>query len=160
MRVIETPQQMQELMKECIDVTRQYVVQCNQLFGLYLPNYRVVFSLKGTTAGRAFIRDNIIAYNPTLLRENPEEFLQQTVGHEVAHFASMTKYGTDIDAHGDEWKKMMVSLGLIPKRCHSYDVANVPTRVGKVRNRPRNETIKIDVGVMRTFGVGRVIEFD
>jgi predicted SprT family Zn-dependent metalloprotease len=160
MRVIETPQDMQVLMRECMQVTDYYVDMCNSKFGLHLPRFQIVFSLKTGTAGKAFIGKNVIAFNPTLLRQNPEAFLKRTPGHEVVHFAAYAYHGPDISGHGSEWKSMMVKLGLDPTPCHNYDTTLVPSRVGKVPNKRTNSTIKSDTGVITTIGIGKIIEFD
>lgn len=159
MRTIDSPEEMQKLMKECIEVTHHYIDVCNSTFGLRLPHYKVLFSLKGTTAGKALIGRGVIQYNPTLLRENPDDFLKRTCGHEVVHHAAYSKHGYDIDAHGSQWKAMMVRLGLPASRCHSYDTSNVPTRVGRI---PRHQSpIAVPtLGQVKAVAIGKVIEFD
>lgn len=159
-RIIETPEDMRLLMNECVHLTYEWVEKCNKTFGLNMPAFRVEFSLKGTTAGMAYIGQKVIKYNPTLLRENPEAFLARTVGHEVVHHAAYAKYGNEISGHGEEWKRMMRKLGLPDTRCHSYDTSNVPTRVGKTRNVSRNNIIQTADGMVRGIGMGKVIDFD
>lgn len=158
-RIIETPQDMQDLMKECSQLTHHYIELCNDKFGLRMPQFKVMFGLKASVSGKAMLGRGIINYNPTLLRENPEVFLRQTVGHEVVHFACYAKYGP-VDGHGPEWKSMMVMMGLEPVRCHSYDTTNVPSNVGRVKNKTQARIIQADIGQIKTFGIGKVIEFD
>ena len=160
MRTIETPAEMAELMRECIDVTNHYIDLVNERFCLHLDHMKILFSLRSGTAGKALIGRNTILYNPTLLRENPETFLRQTAGHEVIHHAAYSKYGWNITSHGFEWKNMMMMMGLEPRRCHNYDTSHVPSKVGKLINKQANNIIKSEHGVMRTFGIGKVIEFD
>jgi SprT protein len=160
MREILTPQDMQQLMRDCIKVTHEWVERCNDEFGIALPKFKVVFALKGTTAGKAHIGRGLIQFNPTLLRENPDAFLLRTPAHEVVHHAAYAKFGMDIDAHGYEWKAMMRKLGLPDTRCHTYDTTNVPTKVGRVKNRIVHPVVASRDGVIRTIGIGKVIEFD
>ena len=159
MRLIETPQEMQDLMRECIQVTYRWVDTVNSTFGLHLPHYKVVFALKSGVAGKAKLGQNVIEFNPTLLRENPDAFLARTPGHEVVHFANWMVHPNS-DAHGPEWKAMMRKLGLPDTRCHSYDTSNVPTRIGSRPNKRRNDMVQASDGVIRTFGIGKVLEFD
>lgn len=84
----------------------------------------VSFDLRGKTAGQAYLNNNHVRLNAVLLTENAEEFIEQTIGHEVAHLATHCKYGPNVDGHGPEWRGMMVAFGLEPNRCHSYDVSN------------------------------------
>jgi len=156
---VETPEDMQQLMRECIAVTHRWIDTCNEVFNLHMPHYKVVFGLKSITAGKAKLGQGIIMFNPTLLRENPEAFLARTPGHEVVHFANWI-INPDSTAHGPEWKAMMRKLGLPDTRCHSYDTTNVPAKVGKVPNRRPQAVIKTDSGLLRSVSIGKIIEFD
>lgn len=109
--------------------------------GLYTLNnwQRPVFTvsqLKGSCGGKAEYLANKVMVNFALYKENKNEYLMQTVGHEVAHLATFQRYGLQrivANAHGDEWKSVMSALGLPPNRCHSYDVSNV--KQNRARNR-------------------------
>ena len=149
---------MQQLMRECIQVTYEYIDKANAKFGLYLPKFRVVFALKSGTAGKARLSKGIIEFNPTLLRENPEAFLARTPGHEVIHFAAYIKHQDN--GHGPAWKRMMREMGLPDSVCHSYDTSNVPTKLGKRPGGKNGVVTATDVGTVRTLAVGKVIEFD
>ena len=53
---------------------------------------------------------------------SPEERLQ-TIIHEACHIVADHLYNRRfIQAHGREWKRLMIRMGCDPKRCH-----NVPT---------------------------------
>lgn len=158
--VIETPADMQELMKECIRVTHDYIKLCNKKFNICMSLLPVEFNLRGTTAGKALIRKAKIQYNPTLLRENPETFLERTCGHEVVHHAAYCKHGFSISGHGIEWQSMMRAMSLPPSRCHSYDTSNVPSKVGKVRKSLGSRVISINDTTITNFGIGKLITFD
>lgn len=160
MRMIETPEDMRLLMHECVELTHNWVDRCNRAFGIHLPEFRVEFGLKGTTAGKAFINKGLIKYNPTLLRENPEQFLAQTVGHEVIHHAAYAVHGMGISGHGQEWKIMMRKMGLLDRVCHSYDTSNVPTKVGKSSKSIISNRLGRSIGSMRNIAGGNIIEFE
>ena len=156
--VVETPEDMQQLMRECIQITYEWIDKANAHWHLSMPHYKVTFELKSGTAGKARLGQGIIQFNPTLLRENPQAFLARTPGHEVIHFANHAFHGPDVTAHGPEWKRMMREMGLPDTRCHNYDTSRVPTRVFKVRHQPK--VVMSDTGTIRSVSVGKVIEFD
>lgn len=89
-----------------------------------MPMPTVSFDLRGKKGGQAFLRKNHIRLNSVLLTENTEEFIEKTVGHEVAHLATHTKHGEGVAPHGEEWQAMMRAFGLEPLRCHRYDTTN------------------------------------
>lgn len=111
---------------------RERIAQCVRLaqaLGVRLKMPTVSFDLRGKTAGQAYLNKNHVRLNAVLLNENAANFIEQIVGHEVAHLATHCKYGPDVDGHGPEWRGMMVAFGLEPNRCHSLDVTN--SAVGK-----------------------------
>lgn len=159
-RVIETPAQFADLQKECIERVRFFVKKANEKCGIHLPMPRVIFSIKGTTAGRAHTGKNLIEFNPILLRDNIEDFLNRTPGHEVGHLAADLKYGHAIKPHGHEWQKVMWMLGLPATRCHNYDTSNVGKRGGLPVRRPTSHTLKTKDGIIRHVGIGKILEFE
>ena len=73
-----------------------------------------------------------------LFRENFEDYIEQTLPHEIAHaFVRHQKYSIcpsfdDVISgryrrssrpkpHGSEWKRVMLAFGKTPSRCHSYE---------------------------------------
>lgn len=90
------------------------------------PN--LLFDLKGTRSGYSHYSKGIINFNLQLAKDNQMDFLSNTVPHEVAHWVQRFKYGyfspvgKKITDHGKEWKHLMLSIGLQPVRCHSYDL--------------------------------------
>jgi SprT protein len=155
---IETPQQFDEVRRECIARVKFYVDLAHKKIGVQIPYPRVEFSLKGTTAGTANYAKNLIRFSPTLLRENVEEFLHSTTGHEVAHLIAMHQEPA-CEPHGMIWGAVMHAFSLPATRCHRYDVKNVPSKVGK-RSLGRPTVIVTAGAVVRPMGYGKVIEFD
>lgn len=83
----------------------------------------VSFKLRGQKAGVAHLHENLLRFNPQLYRENRDDFLKQTVAHEVAHLIAHQLFGDRIAAHGEEWQLIMRGVyELPPNRCHTYDI--------------------------------------
>ena len=83
----------------------------------------VSFKLRGQKAGVAHLHENLLRFNPQLYRENSEDFLKQTVPHEVAHLVAHQLFGERISPHGEEWQLIMRGVyELPPNRCHTYAI--------------------------------------
>lgn len=84
----------------------------------------ISLQLRGQKAGVAHLGENLLRFNAQLYRENREEFLRQTVAHEVAHMVAHQVFGSRIRPHGEEWQLIMRGVyQLPPHRCHNYAVA-------------------------------------
>ncbi len=102
--------------------------------GAYVPPIK--FTKRGKCAGCvSYTGDYVeINFNMVLLRENFEDFISQTVPHEVAHFVTWIQYGHEYSKggkriiHGKSWKGMMTYFGVKQERCHSYNTANSTVR--------------------------------
>ena len=84
---------------------------------------RIEWVICGSTAGRAWLGQWRIQLNEQLCKENMEDFMNDTIPHEVAHLIAYKVFGDD--GHGDGWKSVMRALGLNPSRCHNYDTSKV-----------------------------------
>jgi len=118
------------------------IAKLEKHYGVELEMPKVLYTLRGTTGGRADYRKWTVNYNAVLLNENVDVFLARTVPHELAHLACDKIYPqaheTDIvmsrtgrwkrtkrDVHGRYWQEIMRVLGVKDiSRCHSYDVTN------------------------------------
>ncbi len=96
----------------------------------------ISLDIRGTCAGKATykvrngIRHYLVRFNPTLLRENREDFIARTVPHEIAHIIEYILFNKA--GHGPNWKGICATLGMRDiTRCHSFDVSNAQVR--KVR---------------------------
>lgn len=97
--------------------------QAETFFKRRFPRPLVSFKLRGQKAGVAHLTENKLRFNPQLYRENQEDFLRQTVAHEVAHLIAHQLFGLSIQPHGEEWQLIMRGVyELPPHRCHTYDV--------------------------------------
>ena len=100
--------------------------------------------LRGESAGQALPGKYQLRFNPVLLRENREHFLKQTVGHEVAHLLAYELFGPGVQAHGKEWKSIMVKVfGLPAERCHNYDTQRTSNRPWIYRCKCEGQTISL-----------------
>jgi SprT protein len=102
-------------------------VQAEAYFRRTFPRPSVCTGLRGYKAGVAYLQENRLRFNSQLYRDNPEDFLRQTVAHEVAHLVAHQLFGRRIRPHGREWQQIMrVVFDLPPLRCHNYAVQRRP----------------------------------
>ena len=100
-------------------------INAQKVFGKMFDLCKIEYKDMGTTAGKAHYYENRITLSPTLLKENSTNFINQIVGHEIAHLITFNLYGQFIKPHGKHWKSVMLNLNLNPARCHDYNVASV-----------------------------------
>src|SRR3546814_1296313 len=65
-----------------------------------------------------------VQLNSVRYQENIQDYLDDTIPHEVAHLITYVLHGREAKAHGNEWQSLMRALGVRPDRCHSYDTTN------------------------------------
>jgi len=104
-----------------------YVERCYRLaeeqLGRPFPRPTVTLDLRGQRAGVAYLNRNLLRFNAQMYRDHGDEFLRETVPHEVAHLLAHVLHGSRIRPHGPEWQRLMTGLfKLPPKRCHDYPV--------------------------------------
>jgi SprT protein len=120
--------EMQITVKEAVAF---YIDLANDLYGVDLDMPKIIFKVRGRTAGKAFFAEWSVNFNNVLLEENFDDMLEQTVPHEVAHLVARQISQYRITPHGAEWKRVMRGFGKDPKRCHTYDVSNAQVRFRK-----------------------------
>ncbi len=96
----------------------------------YMPTLE--FSLSNTTAGVACGHSNTIKLNPTLLIENLDDFINQTIPHEFAHLVADVVYPSGhcepgkktkrVPHHGSGWKRVMEIFNIPALKYHDYKV--------------------------------------
>jgi SprT protein len=97
--------------------------QAEAFFKQRFARPEVSFKLRGQKAGVAHLTENKLRFNLQLYQANHEDFLRQTVPHEVAHMIAHQLFGPRIQPHGEEWQLIMRGVyELPPHRCHSYEV--------------------------------------
>lgn len=104
-----------------------------QRYGDRIKSPKIQYKVRGRVAGKAMYSQNIVDFNATLLMENLDDFIGDTVPHEVAHIIDFQVNGIQMSGskrihHGRTWKNIMRMLGVDPLRCHSYDVSNSTVR--------------------------------
>jgi predicted SprT family Zn-dependent metalloprotease len=88
--------------------------------------------------------DWTIRLNLILCYENEADFIEQTVGHEVAHLVCRVVFGRTktvvekgqptvkkVRSHGKEWRSVMEKFGLKPATYHKYDTSSIEVKPRK-----------------------------
>jgi SprT protein len=124
-----------ELKQEVEARVRAYREQALEHFGRTMPTISVRFTDKGTAAGNAkLFRDGsaIVTFSEPMLEHHGEEFMRETVPHEVAHIVAGVLARMDrkrIRPHGREWQAVMRTVfGVEPERTHSFDTSGCKVR--------------------------------
>lgn len=106
---------------------REAEERARRAYRIDLPHAELDFSLRGRCAGQARVAANgqtSIRLNRSLLQDNLDDFLAQTIPHEVAHLVvnwQARRHRQRPRPHGVEWQSVMRDcFGLSPERCHSY----------------------------------------
>lgn len=125
-----------DVKKRVIAKVEQCISTVENHFKINFKKPVISFNVRGTCGGLAKYRSWEVAFNPVLLMENVEDFLESTVPHEVAHLATELVYphahrrtfGTKRQPHGPHWASIMNLLGADAKRCHTYDTTNAKVK--------------------------------
>ncbi|QIM68938.1 SprT family zinc-dependent metalloprotease [Basfia succiniciproducens] len=89
------------------------------------PMPTVTYQVRGMKAGVAYLQQNEIRLNRTLLLENSAEFIGQVVPHELAHLLVYQVFGR-VKPHGVEWQTVMNNVFDLPANVyHRFDVKSV-----------------------------------
>ncbi len=114
----------------------------NDFYKCRLPDLDIDFSLRGKTAGQLCARSNgfttsyTIRLNLAFARKHHQEFVDDVIPHELAHFYILWKYGIQrksrknrIRPHGLEWQSVMLHCFKRPAEIyHSFDVPEQNTQ--------------------------------
>ena len=121
---------MTPIQQRACEEVEKYFVKAEKLYGRTFPRCAIDFTIKGTTAGRAFWMSNEIKFNNELMVQNEKAFFARTIPHEVAHIVAQHRAGLHAKkvGHGQLWRDTMRDLGVSDiSRCHNYDVSSVKT---------------------------------
>lgn len=113
------------LQQQALTHTHRLIRLACERFGILIAPPEVRFDLRGKAAGMAISPpqgSSIIRYNHTMLAENGQAFIRQTVPHEVAHLVARALHGRHIRPHGAEWRSIMVFFEADPVRCHDFTI--------------------------------------
>lgn len=106
-------QRVEQRVAECVE-------QAAQRFQYKAPAPRVSYDLKGYTTGEAHLNQNMISVNVEALTKHTEDYLRDTIAHEVAHLVAWVRFNTN--GHGRAWRVICRALGGTGSRCSQYDV--------------------------------------
>ena len=114
--------------------TQDWIGRAADAYRRDFPMLPVLFDLRGRMAGmyRVAGERRVIRYNPWLFAKYPEDGMDVTVPHEVAHYVTDLLYGFDrIRPHGAEWQAVMRLFGIDPGPAlrHRLDLTGIPVRV-------------------------------
>ena len=122
-----------EAIKKRVDTKiDQCIATIEKKYNVKFKKPTVHYNVKGTTAGKAWCKQWVVGFNPVLLNENVDDFINRTVPHELSHLATELIYphahragfGRKRSPHGTEWASIMTALGADASRCHTYNVEN------------------------------------
>jgi SprT protein len=133
---------------KCVTAMDGYFAKATQLYGIAMPKVRLVADINSARlGGQANYTNMRLRVNPVFLENDTDHYIEQTIGHEVAHFVVRARekaghYGTGmfkrVRSHGPEWQRVMRDLGLPANRTHNYQVpAHLVGKVGKSKARYR-----------------------
>jgi SprT protein len=123
-----------DLLQQAEAAVRRSERCARRFYGINLPEALIDFSLRGRCAGQARVDRNghtSLRINQQLLAENLDDFLKNTIPHEIAHLVvnwKARKKRQRPRPHGPEWQAVMQNcFELEPVRCHAY--VTTPARV-------------------------------
>lgn len=142
-----TPQVKERVAKK----VNECVNKANLYFGRTYTIPPIHYDVRGTNGG--YHQSGAVHFNPTLLMENVEIFMERTVPHEVAHHIDtlngdnarpvrdVNRVFNDVmsgrrprrakrSIHGPSWEKICRIFGMTDiERCHKYDVSNAQVKI-------------------------------
>ena len=96
-----------------------------QHFDQTFPRPEIGFKLRGRSAGTAHLQLNKLRFNPVLLTENQQAFIDEVVPHEICHLLCFQLFGR-VKPHGKEWQSLMRTLfSLVPRTTHAFDTSSL-----------------------------------
>ena len=123
--------------KRCLDLVEHYYKVAEDFFSVEFDRAPITFSTRMThTAGYAIwkstndkIHSTELRFSKPILELNPDSFLADTPGHEVAHLIAGHVYGcTRARGHKGPWKRVMELFGLEPEVTHNMEIPKVKVR--------------------------------
>lgn len=95
-----------------------------KLKGFAVGKYPTVsYDLRGTCAGQAFTHVMHVALNPQYLLANEDQYIEDTIPHELAHLANSLLFSGR--GHGESWRRLAVLMGSPGEVRHSMKAPDV-----------------------------------
>jgi len=122
--------------------THHFIDMANERYALSLNYPSVGFTVRGTNGGTANAGTWHVNFNMGLLVDNMDEYLNQTIPHEVAHLVTFAIHGQEFKrtrrgmqrvSHGKNFYAVMRTFGVKQTRCHNMDVSNVKQATRKTK---------------------------
>lgn len=110
-------------------------------YGIEVKRPTVKFDLRGLAAGCMHCYENVMSLNPILLFENPDEFIDKTVGHEWSHLATRRIHPKASWNHGRQWQSIMRTLHIPIEIDHRYNVSTILGKTPHIVERARGERV-------------------
>lgn len=112
--------QLQREVERCIAI-------CAAYFEREFDDYALLINLRGRSAGQFRVnprtRTNELRFNAELLMRYGQVFIDETAGHEVAHYVTYKLFGARVKPHGTQWQAIMREvLEQNPSVSHNYEV--------------------------------------
>lgn len=99
------------------------LMQANAYFESDIALPKICFNQKGSAAGTAYLQRHEVRFNYDMFIQDPAEFVNTVVPHEIAHLFVYKIFGSKPKPHGLEWQSVMVKVfGLTPNRTHTFTV--------------------------------------
>ena len=108
--------------------------ECYQIaertYGVVFPRPKMVFSNRLKTCGghatcmislNGEVSNDTITLSNAMIVLNGDDFVNEVVGHEVAHLVASRVQGANV-GHGHRWKEVMAVFGQPANRCHRLKV--------------------------------------
>lgn len=106
-----------------IEEAEQLALTLMDQFGL-LPQWRFEWDHAKRRFGRCDYRNKVISLSRHLTTLNPQQLVEDTLRHEIAHALDAEDRGkTD---HSASWKRWAVTCGAKPTRCYSQAEVRTP----------------------------------
>lgn len=120
-----------EFLPKANTIVSEVVQKFNSFYGVQMPVPELVFAhMVSRRAGQANYQLGKIQINPKYVPQFGLDMLEDTVPHEVGHFACKFLFPRAKQAHGPEFRLILNKLGY-PKAsitCHSYDADFIQRR--------------------------------
>ena len=116
------------LKAEVTQSIKRFLLMAEKSYGKIYSLPSVSYDLNSAVAGTADYTLWHIQVNTRMLVENKDDYLINTIGHEVAHLITSDNHLGERKGHRKEWKDTMGIFGLEPERCHNYQTCRKPKR--------------------------------
>lgn len=115
----------QDIKDKVITKVDYYCALASEMYNIPILVPVIQFKKLDSDAARAVPQKNLLEFNSDLLYNNIQDYINNTVPHEVAHLISYIRHGWVIRSgiihfHGKEWREIMIDFGCSPLVYHDY----------------------------------------